>query len=231
MAIDGVTVPAFSAGTLPPPQEKSNLRDEVIASSRSKYATPRNEVEDYITEWSAPMDLSEQWQQEGGSKKAERSLSDRITPEGKKPEAVTVAPAQSQQVPEPVEEPIANETNLLLENRKIELLTDRFNRRWYSVSPPKDQMPTDLGAEESEKENNLTQNEPAPEIANTTPAIVNTEIVEPADTPTETESRGEVDNLEPLITWEKADELGLGAAETRNRPHESDDEFQPIDEL
>ena len=59
MAIDGVTVPAFSAGTLPPRTEKTNLVDQIIANSRQMYSRPVEEVEDYITEWSAPINLSD----------------------------------------------------------------------------------------------------------------------------------------------------------------------------
>ncbi|MDO8649967.1 MAG: type IV secretion system DNA-binding domain-containing protein, partial [Candidatus Berkelbacteria bacterium] len=59
MAIDGVTVPAFSAGTLPPRSEKTNLTEQIIANSRQMYSRPVEEVEDYITEWSTPINLSD----------------------------------------------------------------------------------------------------------------------------------------------------------------------------
>ncbi|MDP3993219.1 MAG: type IV secretion system DNA-binding domain-containing protein [bacterium] len=65
MAIDGVTVPAFSAGTLPPRTEKTHLVDQIIANSRQMYSRPIEEVEDYITEWSSPINLSDPSKQPG----------------------------------------------------------------------------------------------------------------------------------------------------------------------
>lgn len=45
MAIDGVTTSAFSAHTIPLPSETTPFRDQVIAQSRERYATGRDEVE------------------------------------------------------------------------------------------------------------------------------------------------------------------------------------------
>lgn len=53
LMIDGVTSRAFSAHTLAPilPQEESH-REEVIESSRRQYATPREDIEKVIRQWS-----------------------------------------------------------------------------------------------------------------------------------------------------------------------------------
>ena len=54
MAIDGVTSPAFSAYTLPLPEETPDLqanKDKVIALSREKYANSRESVEQNIAKW------------------------------------------------------------------------------------------------------------------------------------------------------------------------------------
>ncbi len=53
MAIDGVTRPAFSATTLPPPSTEGNPEnaEKVIRVSRERYAKPRDFVEKKIQEW------------------------------------------------------------------------------------------------------------------------------------------------------------------------------------
>lgn len=52
MAIDGVTSPAFSAKSLPPRTESFDNKEEIIESSRRKYAKNREEVENKINELS-----------------------------------------------------------------------------------------------------------------------------------------------------------------------------------
>ncbi|MBI2633813.1 MAG: type IV secretion system DNA-binding domain-containing protein [Parcubacteria group bacterium] len=53
LMIDGVTSRAFSAITIPPLEKPSvSYREEIIGFSRSKYATPRKDVEGQIREWS-----------------------------------------------------------------------------------------------------------------------------------------------------------------------------------
>ncbi len=51
MAIDGVTRPAFSAITLPPIEERYNLRDRIINSSRQYYTRSKSIVEQEIMDW------------------------------------------------------------------------------------------------------------------------------------------------------------------------------------
>ncbi len=52
MAIDGVTSPAFSAITLPPPTDTEGNREKVVAYSQEKYGRNREEVEQAIAKWS-----------------------------------------------------------------------------------------------------------------------------------------------------------------------------------
>jgi len=51
MSIDGVTYPAFSAQTLPPPQNPEGYKEKIITLSREKYSKPREFVEKKIAEW------------------------------------------------------------------------------------------------------------------------------------------------------------------------------------
>lgn len=51
LAIDGITSPAFSAVTLPPPTDVTGNKNKVIAQSRERYASPRNKVEERIAKW------------------------------------------------------------------------------------------------------------------------------------------------------------------------------------
>ena len=59
MAINGVTTPAFSASTLPRKAEKSGLEDQIISASRRNWASRRDDVEEYISEWSMPIELNQ----------------------------------------------------------------------------------------------------------------------------------------------------------------------------
>ncbi|KKU43063.1 MAG: hypothetical protein UX60_C0038G0010, partial [Berkelbacteria bacterium GW2011_GWA2_46_7] len=81
MAIDGVTVPAFSAGTLPPKLEKTNLVEQIVANSRQMYSRPVEEVEDYITEWSTPINLSDPSKQPISNRLSERDTSEATIPQ------------------------------------------------------------------------------------------------------------------------------------------------------
>ncbi len=53
-AIDGVTNAAFSAHTIPLPGQTTNFRDQVIAQSRERYASDRDEVEAQFVRGGAP---------------------------------------------------------------------------------------------------------------------------------------------------------------------------------
>ena len=50
LSIDGLTVPAFSARTLPPPPDKNNNAEKVIALSREHYSKPASFVEQKVKE-------------------------------------------------------------------------------------------------------------------------------------------------------------------------------------
>jgi len=56
LLIDGMPSPAFSADTLPPPEEADNIeegrREKIIKLSRERYAKPREIVEEKIIKWS-----------------------------------------------------------------------------------------------------------------------------------------------------------------------------------
>ncbi|MFH0912588.1 MAG: TraM recognition domain-containing protein, partial [Patescibacteria group bacterium] len=50
LSIDGLTVPAFSAQTLPPPEDKNNNAEKIVALSRERYAKPISFVEQKVRE-------------------------------------------------------------------------------------------------------------------------------------------------------------------------------------
>ena len=226
MAIDGVTVPAFSAGTLPPPDEKSNLKDAVIEASRAAFATPRTDVEDYIAEWSMPINLAEEDPTGKGEGARRKDASDRIvtTPEQNRP--VQQQPSQPQ--PEQVSADQKGErAGELLEKNKVEILKDRFDRQWYAVTPiPK----TDSGEKRTL----------APAVAEIKPvdteaprAAISEKVVEEMHMkqPQGGGDRGEGGENTHLITWDQADELGLKLEKPVVERGSETDEFEPIDEL
>jgi len=61
LMVDGVTSRPFSASTLPPfkVQVSETIREEIIESSRKRYARPRYAVEEEINQWSGVMGESE----------------------------------------------------------------------------------------------------------------------------------------------------------------------------
>ncbi|HSX42099.1 MAG TPA: type IV secretion system DNA-binding domain-containing protein [Candidatus Saccharimonadales bacterium] len=265
MAIDGVTVPAFSAATLPPPEEKARLKDLVIERSREQYATARADVEDYITDWSVPVNLSldedkktkslkQDWerivtpkptpvlptapvisesevpangalvlehqpveQAESEPASAPKNLDDRGVPvEERSDDQPANQPADRGVVSEKPKEPLTG--------RKLEMLSDRFNRKWYSVSSPTEAGelsgggtlagPNSVEVEEPKVETTVQENQ------NTEPQ------------PVQSGGVGETsDENGHLITWDKADELGLKLPNTTVDAKAPIDDFQPIDEL
>ena len=145
MAIDGVTVPAFSAGTLPPKVEKTNLVDQIIANSRLVYTRPVEEVEDYITEWSSPINLSDPSNSSGQSPRTSPQQTS-LTQNPKVGESETKnreSPITNLKVGvENQEEGIISEDTSVRsesvrgeipEDLKIEIIKDRFDRPWYAV--------------------------------------------------------------------------------------------------
>lgn len=223
MAIDGVTVPAFSAGTLPPPAEKYNLHDQVVARSRAGYGSPRNDVEEYIADWSMPMNLSQAQESTGAALTAAEAVHG--------PKASTEK-SEKVETPPPAVKDLAGESEspkvsggVLPENKKIQMLNDRFNRKWYAVS----------GSGES-REVPTQSREVSPNSEPTRPAQSGGERVENEDKssflPTEgSQSGGERVENDHLITWDKASELGLKLENPHKDPAPSSDDLLPIDEL
>lgn len=248
MAIDGVTVPAFSAGTLPPPPEKSMLREQAIAASRQKYAMARSDVEEYIADWSSPMDLSAEWKKEGsetekGGVVRTESPNGIVTFSKPKPaeqqtslktEPAVAKAGESDQVSKPVEstEQGSRVAQDVLERNKIQILNDRFSRKWYAVSPKKTEAKDEVAQAE--------QQQIKPEVTapvSLDPGVLNKLVWEDptektADTPGQ--SGGGAGESEPLITWESASDLGPVVTKTEPRPQvetTNSDDFLPIDEL
>ncbi|MBI4948429.1 type IV secretion system DNA-binding domain-containing protein [Candidatus Berkelbacteria bacterium] len=112
MAIDGVTVPAFSAATLPPPETQHNFIGEIIDFSRENYAKTREDVEEYILDWSAPVDIS-------NMQNKQEKQSDIVTKR-----------EEENSLPKIIESGGVGEKK----ESKTEILKDRFNRNWYAVS-------------------------------------------------------------------------------------------------
>jgi len=149
MAIDGVTAPAFSASTLPPQQDKSDLAERVIEESRKRFSRPIEEVEDYITEWSSPIDLSNNETQgaEGSAESKVRAVSSEKGSEAKKDESKQ----PSYQLPK---------------DARVEILKDRFDRPWYATiveaGETSDKKQTDQpgsGGEEAAEDHLITWHE------------------------------------------------------------------------
>lgn len=86
MAIDGVTRPAFSAVTLPLAEQKTNIADRIIQSSREKYSRPIVEVEESIKNWNEELnkvkeDAEEKKRRENWEKMVSRLKAKGITPD------------------------------------------------------------------------------------------------------------------------------------------------------
>ncbi len=284
MAIDGVTVPAFSAGTLPPPDEKARLRELVIQRSREQFAIPRSDVEDYIADWSVPLNLS--LEEDKKTRPLKQDYERIVTPKPVEanPAAPVVSEAQVAEsgVGEPLivsteageskpENPVIKPVDAVqdggttsetpkeeITGRKLEMLSDRFNRKWYAIGPQRESGAGDEGsnqpAQQLEPEpsapTNSIQDQPVDssqggeegeqkEIIIAPPPPIPT-VLEPKEerlpevTNLPAESRGvgeEKDESEHLITWEKADELGLKLPNMHVDAEGSNNGFQPIDEL
>jgi CxxC-x17-CxxC domain-containing protein len=76
LMIDGVPSRPFSATTLPPiKQKEASCADAIIESSREKYASSRNEVEEEIASWHAPTGPTEKSSFDDGARPAGASRS------------------------------------------------------------------------------------------------------------------------------------------------------------
>lgn len=182
MAVNGVTAPAFSASTLPPPQLGEDYSTQIIENSRQKNALTRDEVEEYIADWSAPISLAQD-----NAKELIKSAVPAPQLEQKEGSANKTEGAENK--PE-------------LNNKKIEIIKDRFDRPWYAVA--------NNGGEGAKNE--IVKQPPK----NNTPQLVRV---------------GESEQNNELITWEKADELGLFVQNKQNTGSNNYSDLDPIDEL
>jgi len=254
MAIDGVTVPAFSASTLPPKQEKTNLVEEIIASSRQMYSRPISEVEDYITEWSAPINLSDistrpvtQPYQELKTLPPTPPISTAQSGVGesnqkKEPELVKPAQmgesvkegSQTSAAPAPA---VVAATPLVTEQQPAQLPENKPNLpdlpAGTKVEIVKDRFDRPWYAVSSQN-GGLTN--PLP--TNRSEAGEQGKAEEPIsslpDTPITAESGGGASEIPQLITWDAAEELGIEAPKaTVNEPapEAADDQLLPLDEI
>lgn len=72
ISIDGVTCPAFSAQTLPPPEGKEGNREKIITLSRERFSRSRDFVEKKIVEW-----MKIEFEEEG-EEKAEEEVQEEV---------------------------------------------------------------------------------------------------------------------------------------------------------
>ncbi|MEK7535159.1 MAG: type IV secretion system DNA-binding domain-containing protein [Patescibacteria group bacterium] len=218
MAIDGVTVPAFSASTLSPKTDKTNLVEQIVANSRQMYSRPVEEVEDYITEWSTPINLSDPSKQPIPQPYEElKTKSDAFISQKEGSAAEESGLADGPEKLETGESTGKGEVRVepgrgeLPEGLKIEIIKDRFDRPWYAVEQTKDQKPKSEIMEGGEKDF-----EDGGEIAPNTPPFVG--------------SGGEATESDQLISWDDAEQLGI---QTPHEPHKSADGqgLTPLDEI
>src|SRR3989344_2410133 len=216
MAIDGVTVPAFSAGTLPPKVEKTNLVDRIVESSRRLYTRPVEEVEDYITEWSTPINLSDPSKQTLPQPYTEIKIKSDAFNQIPNPKSQILSPEQSMKegsaesqkpevgsgMPEVKGSEQQNQEEapkmMLPQGMKVEILKDRFDRPWYAVVAP------------IEQEENID------------------------DKGTPSNGRGGAGDENNLITWEQAEVLGVEPDQLEPNLAKSEpavDDWQPLDEI
>jgi len=218
MAIDGVTVPAFSASTLPPRTDKTNLTDRIIESSRKIYSKPLDEVEDYIAEWSTPINLTEM--SDGTPKEKSKQREDRgsqSTSENVVEKKETVRQAeegssQTERADESSEQ--GRERKMTLpENSKIEILKDRFDRAWYAVAT-------------NEEKSQRGESDQKSEIPSSNIEEKNIDITD--------ESGGETDKNDHLITWDDVEELDIKVPQSDElvvKNPAPDEELLPLDEI
>ena len=239
MAIDGVTVPAFSAGTLPPKLEKTNLVEQIVANSRQMYSRPVEEVEDYITEWSTPINLSDPSKQPISNRLSERDTSEATIPQpheelktktdafagqdggskaGESEEKKDQPSSESKSGGEGEEKlPVAKEPGRganLPPGMKTEIIKDRFDRPWYAVTQENKTEDGGAGNQETEQTENggvATQAdiESDPVVESTEIATQSGGVAPVENTPPTTEGGGGASENDQLISWDDAEQLGI----------------------
>lgn len=229
MAIDGVTVPAFSAGTLPPPADKDDLAAQVKERSRAQYGRPRADVEEYIAEWSTPISLNSpapapktDYDAPKAAPQVEKpAVISEPKPEAK-PEDVPYAKPEERGNIEQKHEPVGQVQNsggdmngekdvmptALPQGKKIQIIKDRFDRPWYAVGKNETGLSTKLEAglstrlEAGEQTQKISETKP---LDHSTPLEVN-------------RARGEQVE-EPKITDTQPDLGGGGEPEEKGEEH------------
>ncbi len=115
----------------------------------------------------------------------------------------------------------------------MEIIPDRFNRRWYAISqqsaPESEPVTSDEGGGEAAEKAAVTIDEkPMPPVAEPTPPVAEITQTKPIEGGGVGEQKAESDQF---ITWEKADELGLKLPNEAPGANQDLTEFKPIDEL
>lgn len=201
MAIDGVTVPAFSAATLAPPDETYDNVSEVIEASRKAYGRSRSDVEDYIAEWSAPIKLSDNTPPPAHSIKESKSM-DRIVTKGESPEE--------------------GKLNISALPKKTEIIKDRFQRQWYAISG---------GLGEGADKTEVPEAAISEQVIESLHMEENIEKKNEAARPQSGGAGERIGEDTHLITWDQADELGLKLENNTVKRPAINEDFEPIDEL
>lgn len=106
LMIDGVTSQPFSATTLPPIKKPDiTNRDDIIESSRSTFARPREEVEEAIRKWHEPVQSDRVERSDRSERKEPSSTTKSVSTAGSSAPAQTQAPRQSNSQPQPQLQP------------------------------------------------------------------------------------------------------------------------------
>lgn len=241
MAIDGVTAPAFSANTLPPPADKTDVVSQVVESSRGQFSMSKTDVEDYIAEWSAPIDLSAVDSSKASEEKTASLISPGNTTPIDKGFETSVPGTETKKADSEVATPV------LPKGTKIEILKDRFSRNWYALTggseaknEPGQQVGGQAESQPVEQVRELQVTPPVHEgvLGEETAPLVEERLAqeagenEPKNSDTGTWSGGDREQLaeDHLITWDQAETIGLtneGNAVSKS----ADSDLQPIDEL
>ena len=252
MAIDGVTEPAFSAGTLPPRLEKTNLVDQIVANSRRMYSRPVEEVEDYITEWSSPINLNDPskqpipqpyqelktrpdaFEQVKNEKPGEKSRGE--GQEKKDQSSEEKSGGEGEENPLVAKEPGRDP---LPAGMKTEIIKDRFDRPWYAVTKEsggvednlKNQISTLKNEKKSEEFSSDGQSSPS---SLTDQKYRSGGITRQINTDSNSESGGGALENDHLISWDDAERLGISVQmEPTNELVKSanDQDLTPLDEI
>jgi CxxC-x17-CxxC domain-containing protein len=113
--IDGIAGDAFSAQVLPPIYigDTAGNEEKIIAASRERYASSKEEVEDKISRWAGVMPAG--GFQTVNKPSMQQFVSSQAQPVQQKPQFSNPAPAQQFQKPLPASEPVPVQTQQIIE--------------------------------------------------------------------------------------------------------------------